>query len=114
MKRSRPVSLALVGLFVWVTGCTSHRVIPVEEVAQHGKVRITLVSGERETFRDPWIDGDSIKGRVYLPPAVYGLDEVAGVEAVGTDEVGTFFTALGLLAVVLVGSCAASSCLDNP
>jgi len=44
--RNRPVSLALVGLFVWVTGCTSWTQIGVSEVADHGKVRVTLTDGE--------------------------------------------------------------------
>jgi hypothetical protein len=60
--RSRPVSLALVGLFVWVTACTSYKQIELAEVADHGKVRVTLVDGERETVREPRVEADSIKG----------------------------------------------------
>jgi len=95
--RSRPVSLALVGLFVWVTGCTSYHQIELAEVTDHGKVRVTLTDGERETIRDPRVEADSIKGlgkqvgggsndRV---PLSISLDQVIDLEAVGTDEIGT-------------------------
>ena len=32
MLRNRPVSLALVGLFVWITGCTSYKQIDIGEL----------------------------------------------------------------------------------
>lgn len=102
MSRSRPVSLALVGLFLWVTGCSSYRQIEVGEVSDHGKVRVTLADGERETLRDPWIDGDSIKayasesaGTVAFP-----LNQVTELGAVGTNEAGTVFLVLGIVIVV--------------
>jgi len=60
--RNRFVSLLLVGLFVWVTACSSYRQIEVGEVADHGKVRVTLTDGERETIHEPWVEGDSIRG----------------------------------------------------
>jgi hypothetical protein len=109
--RSRPVSLALVGLFVWVTACTSYKQIEVGEVSHHGKVRVTLTDGERETLRDPWVDGDSIKAYTSESVGNLGpqqrvtdilaipLDQVAELGAVSTDEVGTVFTVLGILVV---------------
>jgi len=114
MFRSRPVSLALVGLFVWVTACTSYKQIEVGEVTHHGKVRVTLTDGERETLHDPWVEGDSIKaytsetvGRIGVQQRVdyvvaIPLDQVAELGAVGTNEVGTVFLVLGI--VVVVGS----------
>ena len=46
MFRSCPVSLALVGLFVWVTGCSSYKQIQTADVADHSKVRVTLTGGQ--------------------------------------------------------------------
>ena len=113
MIRSRPVSLALVGLFVWVTACTSSKQIQLGEVADHGKVRVTTTDGERETVHDPRVEADSIKGRgkmvgggsrdrVRVPIAI-PLDQVVDLEAVGTDEIGTVLTVVGVfVGVVLV------------
>ena len=106
MIRSRPVSLALVGLFVWVTACTSSKQIQLGEVADHGKVRVTTTDGERETVHDPRVEADSIKGRgkmvgggsrdrVRVPIAI-PLDQVVDLEAVGTDEIGTVLTVVGV------------------
>ena len=111
MYRSRPVSLALVGLFVWVTACTSYKQIEVGEVSHHGKVRVTLTDGERETLHDPWVEGDSIRAHekpeyerdYYDPIAVIPLDQVSTLEAVGTNEVGTVLVIVGVVAVVFVG-----------
>ena len=112
MFRNRPVSLALVALFVWLTACTSYKQIEVGEVSHHGKVRVTLTDGERETLHDPWVDGDSIKA--YTSETVgnlgalarvehtvaFPLDQVAELGAVGTNEVGTVFAVLGIVVVV--------------
>jgi hypothetical protein len=102
--RNRGVSLALVGLFVWVTGCTSYKQIELAEVADHGKVRVTLVDGERETILDPVVEAGSIKGRADVPrtgdeptPLAIPLVQVAELEAVGTNEV---LMVLGLVLVV--------------
>ncbi len=94
MFRNRPVSLALVGLFVWVTACTSYKQIELAEVADHGKVRVTLTDGERETILDPVVEAGSIKGRADVPrkgdqPTLLAIPvvQVAEIEAVGTNEV---------------------------
>ena len=117
MFRSRAVSLALVALFVWVTACSSYSQIQLSEVADHGKVRVTLIDGERETIHDPWVDADSIKGDDGPPrrrAQSIPLDQVAGVEAVGTNEVGTVFTVLGvgvlMFAAVVAIDCAVEGC----
>ena len=113
MIRSLAVSLALVGLFVWLTACSSYSQIGLAEVADHGKVRVTTTDGERETIRDPAVEADSIKGlgkkvgvgvshRVSL---AIPLDRVTELEAVGT-EIGTVFTVIGfavLTAAAAVG-----------
>lgn len=109
MIRNRPVSLALVGLFVWLTACTSYKQIGIREVADHAKVRITLTNGQRETVRDPRVEGDSITFQVKegrpTPQRVdrsLALARVVKFEAVGTDEVATVFLVLGI--VVAVGA----------
>ena len=104
MSRNRPVSLALVGLFLWVTGCTSYRQIEIGEVADHGKVRVTLADGERETLHDPRVDRDSIRGNVGSrhDAEAIPLEQVVLVESRSTDVAGTVFIALGI-SVLVVG-----------
>ena len=115
--RSRPVSLALVGLFLWVTACTSYRQIEISEVPDHGKVRVTSVSVGSSVVRNPAIEADSIKGTVGDYDYAIPLAGVEQVEAVGTDEVGTVFTVLGVgvlaLAVVVAIGCAVEGCSMN-
>jgi len=122
--RNRPVSLALVGLFIWVTACTSYTQIGIGEVADHGNVRVTLTNGEHETLHDPWVEGDSIKARTSETVGNLGalarvdhtvafpFAQVVALEAVGTDEVGTIFTVLGIAAgvFVIVGSLLVYGC----
>jgi len=99
--RNRPVSLALVGLFVWVTGCTSWTQIGVSEVADHGKVRVTLTDGEQETVYDPWVEADSLKGHQHIETLAIPLDRVASLESHSTNEVGTIALAVGVTFVAL-------------
>lgn len=113
MTRKRSTSLLLIGLFLWVTACTSYKQIGIGEVADHGKVRVTLASGERETLHDPWVEADSIKGHEHIETHAFQLDQVTGIEAVSTNEVATVFTVLGIAVGVLVIACAASSCWDT-
>jgi len=101
--RNRSVSLVLVGLFVWLTGCTSWNQIGLSEVADHGKVRVTLTDGEQETVYDPWVEADSIKGHRHIETLAVSVDRVAELESHSTNEVGTVFAVLGaLLGVILV------------
>jgi hypothetical protein len=97
--RCRPISLLLIGLFLWVTACTSYTQIEIGEVPDHGKVRVTLTDGERETLRDPWVEASSIRS---TDSHAIPLDQVAGLEAVGTNEGGTVFLVLGVTALVVV------------
>ena len=105
MYRNRLVSLVLVGLFVWLTGCSTYTQIAPSEVADHGRVRVTRDGGARQTFYEPWLAADSIKGRARRGGALaVPLQRVLELEAVGTDEVGTV-----ILIVVLFGGIAATA-----
>jgi len=103
--RSRRVSMALVGLFVWVTACTSYTQIEVDKVADHGRVRVTLTTGERETLHDPRVVADTITGDEGPPSrdtVSYPLDQVVGVEASSTDVPGTVGVVIGAAFVALI------------
>jgi len=87
VKRSRRVSLALVGLCAWVTACTSYSRIELSEVADCGRVRVTKTDGERQTIREPELDSEVIRGierderRVRIIP----VDSIATVERPGIN-----------------------------
>ena len=81
-------------------------------MTDHGKVRVSLASGDRETIHDPWVEADSIKGRQHIETRALSVDQVTDIEAVGTNEVATVFAVLGIAVGVLVIACAASSCWD--
>ncbi|MFC1530660.1 hypothetical protein ACFL5T_00140 [Gemmatimonadota bacterium] len=116
MFRNRPTSLALIGMFVWLTACTSYKQIQVADVADHGKVRVTTSDGERETIHEPRVEADTIKGQVnegveipnWVTRAI-PLDQVSEVGVVGTNGVRTAFLVLGSLAVVFLLVAAACS-----
>lgn len=119
MKRSRAVTLALVGLFVWATACHSYKQIEIGELAEHGKVRVTRTGGDRETVHDPRVDADSIKGQVNgKVNRSISLDQVTKLEAVEPYVAGTVFIVLG--AVVLAGAifgviwCSTQECVSGP
>jgi hypothetical protein len=112
--RSRDVSLALVGLFVWLSGCTSYKHIETADVAEHGVVRVTLRDGRRTTLREAAVVGDSISGyaregrpRPEDVHRTFALDEVSVAEAKGPDVAGTVVLAVlgaGLVAAVIAAS----------
>jgi hypothetical protein len=111
VKGSRPVSLALVGLFVWVTGCTSYKQIELAEVADYGKVRVTLTDGERLDLYKPAVVSDSIHywkkklpSSPYYPEPVYSipLDQVSAVEGEYTNVAQSIGVGV-LSAAVVVG-----------
>ena len=94
MFRNRPVSLALVGLFVWMTACMSYRPIEIGDVANYGKVRVTLTDGERLDLYKPAVVSDSIHywkkklpSSPYYPEPVCSipLDQVSAVEGEYTN-----------------------------
>jgi len=77
--RSRPASLALVGLFVWPTGCSTYTQIEPAEVADHYQVRVTTTDGERQTIKNPRVEADRITGE---NARAIPMDQVAEFEAV--------------------------------
>ncbi len=119
MFRSRVVSLALVGLFLWMTGCTTtYTQIEPGEVADKDYVRVTLTDGEKMGLHEPALDANSLRGRVKVKEVariggyrwsdsvvVIPLESVAEI-AVGSNPTGTVFIVLGvtLLVVVIVGA----------
>ena len=118
--RCRAVSVALVGLFIWTTACTSYKQIELSEVADHAKVRVTLTDGERLVVYEPALAADSIHywereadrpQRVHTIP----LDQVSVLEARQGDVLKILGLTVGVIAV-LVGitaiACADGGCMS--
>ena len=80
MFRNRPVSLALVGLFLWATACTSYRQIDLGDVPNHDRVRVTTPDGSWYMLDAPGIVSDTIKGHGAYPWTI-PVEQVARVEA---------------------------------
>ena len=109
MFRSRPVSLALVGLFVCSTGCHYYRPVELGEVADQGKVRVTTTDGERDILYDPELVADSLTGhenrasqrddsdRIVVIP----VDQVTAVETVRSDPVASVLIGAAILAAAI-------------
>lgn len=99
MISSRVVSLALVGLFIWATACATYTEIGIGEVADHGKVMVTLTDGDRQALWDPTLRDDIIWGRLGSAgkPTVIPVDSVAKVEYEEDNQV-----VVGLVAVVAI------------
>jgi hypothetical protein len=123
--RSRPVSLVLVGLFVWVTACHSYTQIEPGEIADHGKARVTLDDGSRFVVAHPEIEADSLVGfkanswdrrhKVYTDSVRVALEQVGTLEASHASAGKTVGLVVGVIAgVFLVAgvACAASDCMD--
>ena len=106
MFRNRLVSLALVGLFVWLIGCSSYTRIEPGEVADHEHIRVTTTDGQRRDIYYPVVEADSIKGQLadrdsrYYPAPIYAssLEQVSKLESAHGDAAKTGG------AVVLVGA----------
>jgi len=120
--RSRAVSLALVGLFVWVTGCTKW--VPMEPpypewLDAYGKLRITNERGVPVVFKEAHLEGDSVRGTVVTSYWERGdlkhieaataipLDSVRMIEKRGTDVAAT--VAVILIPSLIIGIAAAAS-----
>jgi len=106
--------LALVGLFVWLTGCSTYTQIEPSEVADHGMVRVTLTDGDSQELWDPTLRGDGIWGRLekYGKTTVIPVDSVAKVEYPDTDSrpvMGVVALVAVLAVIVAVGIAQASS-----
>ena len=110
MHRSRPISLALIGMFVWLTACTSYKQIGIGEVADHEKVRVTTTDGQRETMHNPRVEADSIKGHTnkgvesadWVAQAI-PVQQVVEFEAVGTNTASIVLLFIGFAAVIFFG-----------
>ena len=108
MFRNRPVSLALVGLFVWVTACASYKHIEPSELADYDEVRVTFSDGEQLVLSDVTVEGDSIyywqkaeQSAHYSAVRVSSpLDQVVETEVVGGGTAGTVL----LVGVIIVGA----------
>ena len=99
MYRSRPVSLAPVGLFLWVTGCATYTQIELSDISNHDVVRVTTTTGERRTYSLPRLENERVVGQNERSTPVA---QVAALEAVGTDEVAVLAIAPGVVVVGLI------------
>ena len=115
MDRSRPVSLVLVGLLVWLTACTSYKQVGSVEVADYGKARITLDDGSQFVVAHPQIEADSLVGfkadswsaerKVYTEDVRVALRQVETLEASHTSAGKTVGLVVGIfVGVLLIGS----------
>ena len=123
MFRNRPVSLALVGLFVWSSACTKW--VPMEppypqSLEEYGKLQITNERGVPVVFREPYLQGDSVRGTVVTSywergdlkhteaTAAIPMDSVRKIEKRGTDAAATLAAILipGLILGVAVSAAA--------
>ena len=103
MFRNRAVSLALVGLFVWVSACASYKQIEPGDVANYSRVRVTRTDGDHETLLDPVITIDAISGREDkarhnrdpVVPLVIPLEQVSKLEAVDKNTGKTAAAVIG-------------------
>lgn len=119
MFRNRTVSLALLGLFLWTTACTSYKQIEFSEVADHAKVRVTLTDGERLVVYEPALAADSIHywereadrpQRVHTIP----LDQVSVLEARHGDVLKILGLTVGVMALIVGASLLACSSGCDP
>lgn len=100
MYRSRAVSLALVGLFMWQTGCMSYQRIEIAELPDFDEVRVTVDYGAKYDLRGPRVESDTLYGLGEYFTAI-PMSEVANIEARQSDTGATIALGLG---GVLVGA----------
>ncbi len=129
MYRSRPVSLGLVGLFLWSSACTKW--VPLEPpypqwLEEYGKLQITNERGVPVVFREPQLKGDSVWGTVVTSHWEHGdlkhservaaipVESVQKIEKRGSDAATTItlWVGVGLLAG-LIGAAGMSGGLGN-
>jgi len=108
-SRCRPVSLALVGLFLWATACTTYTKIQPGEVADHDHIRVTQTDGTQRDLYHAVVEADSIKGQRHERPAsqysedpvfAIPLDQVSMLESAHGDAGKT----VGVVALVIGGA----------
>ena len=120
MFRNRAVSLALVGLCVWLTGCTSWQQIEIAELPDYSVVKVTTTDRDEHQFRDPELVSDTLRGRVMEDARIGGyrwsdsvtaipLGSVQNIESRETDYGQTTLAVLagaafvGVMIIVLRG-----------
>ncbi len=117
MIRNRPVSLALVALFLWLNGCSTYTLITPGEVADHGIIRVTLKNGQKTLIQRPRFEADSIVGwddrHDYLGLGAYSLAEVSKIEAPDPDGMSTGGQILGFLLLAGVLTYAVVDCSNK-
>ena len=107
MYRSRPTPLALVGLFVCVTGCTSHTQIELAQVADYDNIELTMIGGGRTEMRRATVESDSIRGQIRQASRIGGpawgdtaavsLSEVENIVAIESKTAGTVGATLSIV-----------------
>lgn len=117
MFRKRSVSLALVALFLWLTGCTAYQVITPHQVANHGSIRVTLRNGQKATIHGARFEGDSIVGwddrHDYIGRGAYSLTEVSKIEAPDPDGISTGGQIIGFLLLAGLATYAVVECNND-
>ncbi len=106
----RTGSLILVGLFLWVTGCTTWKQIEISELSEHDRVRVTTMDGERSEVRDPVIEADSIRGK---QASAFPVDSVSELEAPWNHPVYLALAAAALVGLVWVTVDIINTCSDT-
>ena len=103
MKRCRP--LLFLSLFALTqSGCSWHRDLVLDEVGSYETIQVTTSHGT-ERLRNPTVDADTLFGTT--PDGAsrrIPYEEVASVEASGTDVAGTVVLAVlgaGLVAAII-------------
>lgn len=115
MYRHQAVSLALIGLFVWTTACTSYTQIQLGEVADHGKVRVTLADSSTMGMFSPHLQDGSLVGNSIAERSrsvTVPLDQIAHIEAERTDGAKTALLVIGIVGVLVIAY--AIDCSNNP
>lgn len=119
MFRSRPASLALVGLFLWA-GCTSWQQIEIDNVPDYSMVRVTTTDGDEHRFREPVFVSDTLWGRVRedARPSGYRwsdsvtalpVEHIADIEGQKSNSTGYALLGVAGFAVLILVVAAAAS-----
>jgi len=119
--RNRPVSMALVGLFLWSSACTKW--VPLEPPysppqEEYGKLRVTNERGVPVVLEEARLEADSVWGTMVSSywergdlkhteaAAAIPLESVQKIEKRGTDATATVGLVVGITAVLIVLSVA--------
>jgi hypothetical protein len=98
---------------LFLTACSTYTQIQPGEVADHGKVQVTTIDGEKHNVYDPAVEADSIRGRIKESARIGGdrwsdsvvvipLESVREIAVAGTNEVATPLLVIGGIAVTLL------------